>query len=108
MSSWNTIDEIHALYLRGELSPPDIISRVASAVEEKEPSLNAFINLFLEEAESHAFAIGSPPQPLPPLWGIRTTSATRITRQHALPESSSATGLPTQPQPSPGYWMLAP
>ena len=103
MSSWNTIDEIHALYLRGELSPPDIISRVASAVEEKEPSLNAFINLFLEEAESHAFAIGSPPQPLPPLWGIpigvkdnicykdhETTCASRILLGYRPPYTATA------------------
>lgn len=70
MSSKNTIEEIHELYASGELSPPDIISRVAAAIDEKEPSLNAFVSLFLEEAKSKAFSLGKPPHPLPPLWGI--------------------------------------
>jgi len=70
MSSLNTIEEIHELYKQGELTPPDLVSRVAAIIEEKETALNAFISLFLEEAESEAFAMGKPPDPLPPLWGI--------------------------------------
>ena len=70
MSSLNTIDDIHELYARGEMAPPDVVSRFAMIIEEKEALINAFTSLFLEEAESQAFAMGNPPDPLPPLWGI--------------------------------------
>ncbi len=70
MSSLNTIEGIHELYTSGKLTPPDVVSHFASVINEKEALINAFTGLFIDEAEAQAFAMGKPPDPLPPIWGI--------------------------------------
>ncbi|MEO0212175.1 MAG: Asp-tRNA(Asn)/Glu-tRNA(Gln) amidotransferase subunit GatA [candidate division WOR-3 bacterium] len=99
----NTIDEIHELYARGELSPAELIAITRERIEAEEPELNAFINLFLDEAEEQANALGKPPEPMPPLWGIpfgvkdnicyqdhETTCASRILLGYRPPYTATA------------------
>lgn len=95
---FSSVDEVHSLYKKKELSPVEVLEAVFERLEELEPMLNAFITTLPEEAREQAkkaedlFSKGEPTGKLTGIpvsvkdifmtAGIRTTMGSRIMKDH--------------------------
>ncbi len=103
MGGW-TVKGLIEAYRKGELAPKEAIEALSREIDSREPQLNAFINLFLDEALERAAELGKhPPEPAPALWGVpiavkdniayadhETTCASRILLGYKPPYTATA------------------
>jgi aspartyl-tRNA(Asn)/glutamyl-tRNA(Gln) amidotransferase subunit A len=94
----SSIDDLHSLYEKREVSPVEVLEAVLERLEQLEPRLNAFVTMLPEEARKQAkeaenlFSKGEPTSKLTGIPvsikdifmtdGIRTTVGSRIMKDH--------------------------
>ena len=101
MASW-TVKGLLEAYRKRLVSPREVLEDLAKEIEEREPQLNAFVNLFLDEALERASELEGA-EPTLALWGVpvaakdniayaehETTCASRILLGYKPPYTATA------------------